>query len=210
MISHTSLITSDAWAGFGGVLFVFTFRQSLLTQSFLYAAGAGAAAGYLICTKTTWLVVLPLVVTAAIVVRFEKQNVDFRNAVRVGIAIISCTFVINTVYGFTDSFVYLRDCPFQSKSLRGFGIANSSGDPAEAELSVVSAFIADNVPSPLPRNMLEGIDIQRGDFERGFPSFLMGQYLVLAEMDSRKCAGMEPDCGAAVVDLCPCVFSDWV
>jgi hypothetical protein len=176
MISHTSLITSDAWAGFGGVLFIFTLRKVLLAPSELFAAGAGMAAGYLICTKATWLVLLPLVVAAAMVMRFEKKSVDFRNAVRVGIAFISCIFVINAVYGFTDSFVYLQDCPFQSKSLRAFGSLDISGERADAELSVISTFIANSVPSPLPRSMLEGIDIQRGDFERGFPSYLMGEW----------------------------------
>ena len=176
MISHASLMTSDAWAALGGVLFIFIFRQYFQSPSVLYAAAVGAAAGYLICTKATWLVVLPIVVTAGVVVRFEKQNLDFWSAVRVGIAIISCIFVINAVYGFTDSPVYLRDCPFQSKSLRGFGNADISREHVAAEAGVVSTFIAENLPIPLPRNMLEGIDIQRGDFERGFRSYLMGEW----------------------------------
>ena len=157
MISHASLITSDAWAGLGGVLFVLTFRHYFQTRSVLHAAVVGAAAGYLICTKATWLVVLPLVVTAGIAMRFEKQNLHFRSAVCVGIAVISCIVVINGVYGFTDSPVYLKDCPFQSKSLRGLGSADISTVHAETEVGVVSAFIAENVPIPLPRNMLEAV-----------------------------------------------------
>lgn len=100
--------------------------------------------------------------------------------------------VLNLGYGFEGSFTRLRDFKFVSDLLTGtkldFLSSQGEGIPSSAANSNSALFkprslnrftytrLAD-LPVPLPRNYLLGIDIQQRDFEHyGRPSYLGGTW----------------------------------
>ena len=84
-----------------------------------------------------------------------------------------CLFTINLGYAFDQSFMPLGNYSFVSDALAG------KQEPKPA-LSVAGNRFRDtwlgNVPVPLPKDYLQGIDYSRFEFERGMRSYLNGQW----------------------------------
>ncbi len=90
----------------------------------------------------------------------------------VAVAVLSL-FVVNLGYGFDGSFSRLGDFVFQSSALSGsepelFG----PGDPGNRFAGTPLA----DLPLPLPKSYLLGLDLQKADFERPAGSFLGGEW----------------------------------
>ena len=118
---------------------------------------------------------LPLTIILWAASQIRMREWSFQATIRTMVATTAFFILINFVYGFTDPFPILRDCPFRSASLRALGSVDESLSTRPHTNSLPSV-VADYVPIPLPKSMLEGIDIQKCDFERGFRSYLMGEW----------------------------------
>jgi hypothetical protein len=78
-------------------------------------------------------------------------------------------YVLNVGYGFEGSFARLGRYAFVSRSL--------AGSAAEGEVGnrFAGSWLG-SLPVPLPRNYVLGIDTQKSDFERTWPSYLGGAH----------------------------------
>lgn len=81
--------------------------------------------------------------------------------------------VVNIGYGFSGTFHRLGSYRFHSELLNGIQRRPLGFHPGGNRFS--DTFLS-NIPIPLPREYLLGIDLQRMDFERGLPSYLRGQW----------------------------------
>ena len=81
--------------------------------------------------------------------------------------------VINVGYNFEGSCQRLGDYRFQTRTMTGSGsLANAS----KGNRNRFTDTWLGELPVPLPKNYVQGIDTQKLDFERGMPSFLHGQW----------------------------------
>ncbi len=138
---------------------------------------AGLVLGLAELTKFTLLLFYPLWITIWLIDRLADRQPGSRRrwSLELGqlTAVVAVSvLVINAGYGFEGSFRRLGDFRFQSWTMTGLGgpkvLANGSnrfGDTGLASIRV-----------PLPANYLQGIDTQKVDFERGFRSYLGGQW----------------------------------
>ena len=171
MLGNGAMITPDSGASVAGVVFVYLLLTKSWVSLWRDVLLCSVASGYVVCTKFTWIVVLPFIVLLHSLLicggRFFSYSVLFRLAT--GALLASLT--INLVYGFDRSFTRLGDIHFSSSGL-------NTTNP-DADLGRTNRFHGTwmaRIPCPLPQTFIEGIDVQRSDFERGYRSYLMGQW----------------------------------
>lgn len=171
ILGHAALVTPDiggaamgAWAGY-------LYWRWLRLSGGWRAAGAGVGLGLALLTRTTWIVLIPVWVCGWITCRIgASSQVAAKTAPScrglVGLLAIAL-YVLNLGYGFTGSFQQLADFTFVSQSLSGNSDSRAGNRFAETWIG--------KLPMPIPRDYVEGIDLQRRDFEfRGW-SFLAGE-----------------------------------
>ena len=101
--------------------------------------------------------------------------------------------VINLGYGFEGTFQRLGDYQFNSYTLTGLPADSASYHPSGNRFA--NTWLAE-VPVPLPKNYVQGIDLQKVDFETGMYSYLGGTwndngwwyfYIYAAAIKMREC-----------------------
>ena len=132
----------------------------------------GAMFGLALGTKFTHLFVLATLLLVFLVIHIGvgQGRVPFSALMGAGVVAL---FTVNLLYGFQDSFEPLGDIPLRSEILRTRVLV---GD--EALANRLSGTPLGRVPSPLPKAFIQGIDVQRIDFERSNNpySYLMGRW----------------------------------
>jgi len=204
ILAHGSLITPDAGATAIGVTACYVFRKWLAHRTIGWAAFAGLMLGLTLLTKFTWLFLLGLWPLCWLVKRLvfetvrvnERQGVSRRcftgsvsdspaaSALRLTgftrrwrddlghiVLIMTVAFwVLNSGYLFEDSFQRLGDFQFFSQSLSGREPGNYLPDGANR----FRGTLLGQIPMPVPRNFLQGIDHIKYEYEEGYPSYLRG------------------------------------
>jgi hypothetical protein len=167
-------MTPDAWAAVAGILFAAFVAHQRGPLSWKVGLVTGAAAAYVVCTKSTWVVVLPVVLIVRLWAQHERGTNWWCLLPYVLAGLTACVLMIHAIYGFDGAFPRLEDCQLQSQS---FGQWDGAGKNAvqENERTSLSGSLRRMI-LPLPKAFVKGIDIQKGDFERGFRSYLMGQW----------------------------------
>lgn len=133
----------------------------------------GTIAGIGLLVKTTLIVTLPLILSGGLVAnQLSRSNVRVRSLLGgFAVALLLAIVVINLGYGWQGSFSLLGDYEFVSHRLNG-----ASGDQARLG-NVYNSHWLGNLPLPLPREFVRGIDAQYYDFERNaFYPYLLGQW----------------------------------
>ena len=130
------------------------------------AASDGAIGA--VVAKGSAIVQRPSVSTRLLAVQFAQLFVIAGGAL----------LLTNGLYGFRNSFRPLGEFQFASRMLAGPSDCEGCGEQLGNRFR---ATIFAGLPVPLPANYLEGIDIQRRDFERGstdvaWQSYLFGQW----------------------------------
>ncbi|GAB5444569.1 MAG: phospholipid carrier-dependent glycosyltransferase [Fuerstiella sp.] len=170
----SATICPDSAAASMGVLSVYTFRNWLHDGELRSACLAGIAAGLAILTKTTWLILIPLL--PILTVLRHKLPIRLR-ILHLLLMSILALYVINSGYAFTRSFTPLKDFAFFSTALAG---PDENGNLRKRQETYAGNRFADHwlgeLPVPLPASFVEGIDLQKYDFEEGKRSFLLGEY----------------------------------
>lgn len=170
----SATICPDSAAASMGVLAVWTFRTWLKDGRLPSAVLAGVTAGLAVLTKTTWLLLIPIFPLLALL----RQQLPLRTrALHLVLMSILALYVINSGYAFTRSFTPLKDYSFFSAALAG---RTEDGQLRRRQDTYAGNRFADHwlgrVPVPLPGSFVEGIDLQKWDFEKGKSSFLRGEY----------------------------------
>jgi hypothetical protein len=173
-LGNSALVMSDVFAASCAVLTVTSFRYWLDHPTWSATVGVGALLGIAQLTKTTLLLLYPILVVLYVLHVVLPCQVDRRHRPRAGVK-LACAFAISIVglnlgYLCDGTCLPLRTYSFDSEMMR-------------SPCYVTDCELADNrfkqsilgeVLVPLPRDYVLGIDRQRADFEGGFRSYLHG------------------------------------
>jgi hypothetical protein len=182
ILGHASTIGPDAHAAACGLFAVYLFWHWLKSPSVSATIFSGLALGLAELTKTTWLILFPLLIFLWLFWRITNQNKNpnpnqNHNLKPTGLALCSILLIgiicINIGYGGERVFQPLGQFRFISTALGG---SNTETNNKMKGKNRFRGTIFENVPVPLPQNYLLGIDIQRSDFEFRSENYLYGQW----------------------------------
>jgi hypothetical protein len=178
IVAHAQLISGDAGATALGAVAGYLFWRWLCRPTWFNTALAGLALGLAELSKTTWVVLFPLWPSFWLVWNLTKRPLVSwhrwgREASRLTVILVLAICVINLGYGGEGAFHRLGDIRFVSRALAGtvdyrdgaFQGANRFSESCWASVRV-----------PLPLSYVQGIDIQKRDFEARRYSYLAGQW----------------------------------
>ena len=165
VLGHGQLITSDVAAAGLGLVACHSFWRWLKAPTWSNAAVSGVLLGLAELAKTTLLVFLPLWPLLWLAWRLpERARTSPRQwAKEAGMLLLRFAlafYTINFGYAFEDCLPKLGSFTFVSRSLSG----NDAPDAAPRGNRFTGTWLAE-LPIPLPRNYIVGIDLQRRDFE---------------------------------------------
>lgn len=164
-------LTNDVAAASAGVAATYVFWTYLRRPSWSLALAAGASLGVAELTKFTMLVLYPTWLFLWLAAR-PKVRATFGQATAiVGISF----FVLNLGYGFQGSGRRLGDFTFVSRTFSGAPDPGPTRSPSLPGNRFLGTWAA-SLPVPVPSDYLQGIDIQRKDFEGGLDSYLAGEW----------------------------------
>lgn len=186
ILGHGSLITPDVPAAATGMLAIYRFRMWLNATSVWNAMWLGIFAGIALLTKFTWAPLFPVIGLLGWIAWRAGQcfrwSVLRRDLWQLLVTSVAALYVVNTLYGFDRSFTKLGEYEFVSSE---FTKSPASARPQDLDKSGdrVNRFTGTwlgTIPVPLPMCFLQGIDVQRRDFEPGRmgQSYLMGEWKV--------------------------------
>jgi 4-amino-4-deoxy-L-arabinose transferase-like glycosyltransferase len=171
ILGHAQIITPDVPAAAFGVLAFYSFWKWLRVPHWPEACSAGIALGLAELTKTTWIlagVLMPLLfVVARVRARFASDAARPRWPALVAIFLIA-GYVVNAGYGFSGTFMRLKDYTFVSRALAGTAGGRLPDNRFRGTL-------LGELPVPLPEQYVLGIDYQKWEFEDGAMSYLRGE-----------------------------------
>ena len=181
LMAHAELITNDCAATSLGLGSSYFFWRWLRSPSWWRALVAGNALGLAQLSKTTWIVLFGLwpvlwlfwVWTRCGLTTSPRQRsstVPF--ATQLVVLLILGLYVLHLGYLFDGTLTRLGDYTFTSRMLAGPLKCGEAGNRFQG-------MWLRNVPVPLPRQYVLGIDIQKRDFETfNDPSFLLGEWKI--------------------------------
>lgn len=174
IIGWTTTICPDSSAGSMGLLSLYTFRRWLIDQSWPNVVLAGVGLGLTLLTKTSWIF---LIVLYPILALTHQKFRTWHSVTHLLLIILITVATVNLGYCFDRSFQRLGDFQFFSQFLAG---PNQTGTirqriSEESGNRFRENWIGD-VWVPLPASFVEGLDLQKYDFEEGKWSYLRGEH----------------------------------
>ena len=178
-LSWGATISPDMASASLGVIGLYSFWHWLKTSTWKQTFLAGLCLGIMLLTKMTWLVAFPLYLLLWLVWilsdRKQPQMVPGKSQFfRLVIIFVFAIYLVNLGYCFQGSFKHLKDYEFTSGTLTGFHVDETTEGVQTGNRFADS--VLGYVPVPLPADFVQGLDIQRRDFETGIPSFLNGKF----------------------------------
>jgi 4-amino-4-deoxy-L-arabinose transferase-like glycosyltransferase len=174
VLGHGQLITPDVGGASLGAVAAYAFWRWLKGPTWLVTAAAGVAMGLAELTKTTWIILFLLWPILAIFWTASQPRALriglLSRAYKMAVILLLALYVLNFGYGFEGSFTMLGKYRFLSSALRD----DSLGGPAVGNRFADTWLGA--IPIPIPKNYLQGIDMQKRDFEMRMPSYLRGKW----------------------------------
>lgn len=168
VLGHGSLITPDIGATVAGVGVFWIGRKWLKTGDWWSTVLLGAAVGIALLTKFTWIVVIPCSAIVIVTVFRGMEVLSWRCAGQLAVSSLLALYVVNVAYGFDETGTSVGDIKFVSDELHG--------PPHGLRQNRFSDSVLSEIPVPLPLCYVQGIDIQKWDFDRGMRSYLMGEW----------------------------------
>ncbi|MGC1273500.1 MAG: glycosyltransferase family 39 protein [Planctomycetaceae bacterium] len=179
ILGHGSLVTPDATAAAMGALAGYTFWRWLTSPGWIAAFTAGVCLGLALLTKFTLLVLVPLWPAMWLVYRTPTElqmpaRAWLRQLGQLVGTLLLALYMIHAGYGFEGGFRPLGTFTFYSGALTGQTGLRPVQERAGNRFRETSL---GSVPVPVPANYLEGLDVQKVDFERGGNTYLGGNTL---------------------------------
>jgi hypothetical protein len=162
-------ICPDVAAASMGIVGLYTFWHWLKTPNWKTAIIAGICLGLMPLTKITWIIAFPIWCLLFVIWRFRRKLSFKQFAALILIAI----WGINTGYLYDGTFRQLKDYQFISGTLTGAEITR--GKPTKLGNRFADSWLG-QIPVPLPKEFVQGIDTQKIDFERGIESYARGTW----------------------------------
>ena len=175
LLAWTATICPDSAAAMIGALAIFIFRRWLMNSGGIVGVACGFAVGLSMLTKTTWLILLPILTVLATLIRHGSPCRDRLS--RLFFITVVAVYTVNLGYRFDRSFQPLKNFQFFSSTFAGRRDDGSMRQrvPSDAGNRFASTYVG-YVPVPLPASFVEGIDLQKYDFEEGKWSYLRGEH----------------------------------
>jgi 4-amino-4-deoxy-L-arabinose transferase-like glycosyltransferase len=176
ILANGQMITPDMGATALGVTAGYLFWKWLKDPQWLLVVPVGVALGFAELTKMTWIVLFALWPLLWLVWQApEWRRLSLRTwlsqASQLGLISLIGLGLINLGYGFEGSMTRLGDYRFVSASMAG---------PPDQRMGLPDNRFAGTwlgqLPIPVPANYLQGIDVQKHDFEFHFNSYLCGEW----------------------------------
>lgn len=176
MITWSATICPDIAAASFGIVACYVFWRWLKEPEWYFTLLAGTAVGLAELSKMTWMILFAVWPVIWLIWLWGRRDVSqlprSKQALQlIGILAIGL-FVLNLGYSFGGTFTRLGDLTFVSRTLAD---KDSIVDGGHGGNRFAESWLA-YVPVPLPRDYVEGVDLQKVDFERGLPSYLFGQW----------------------------------
>lgn len=168
-LANGQLITPDVGAAALGVAACYFYWRWLRRPGWTTAAAAGVALGLAELAKFTWIVLF-VVWPILWMIRRRQESPPVRQMAAI---LFIGLYVINAGYLFQGTFRPLGKYRFHSESLGGGLATGSSG--GEGGNRFIGTCL-ERLPIPLPASYAAGIDLQKRDFERGYRSYLRGEW----------------------------------
>ena len=173
IIGHGSLITPDIAAVSMGLLAAWRFSLWVESSSLSTLFLAGLSLGLALLTKSYWITLLVLwPIMWFLIFLNNRKNRSLRNETSqlCGILLLALN-VLNMGYLFSGSGTLLKDFQFYSSALSGELRIPGENLPANR----FSESWLGEIPVPLPKDFVTGIDLQKVDFEQGRWSYFYGE-----------------------------------
>lgn len=166
LLAWGASITPDAASASMCLLALWTFQNWLNSPTLKSTILSGLCLGVSLLTKTIWIFLIPLylVFWAGYVLLGDAKA---PRASQLCVLLTIGIYTLNLGYGFEGTMTSLGDYNFGSRTLSGC-------DDYSLEGNRFSGSSLGNVPIPLPRNFVRGIDLQKSEFECGKWSYLRG------------------------------------
>jgi hypothetical protein len=165
----SAALTTDVAAAATGITAVHAVYTWLSTRSFRTALFAGITAGIALLTKLVWLILCAVIPILLAITWCRTMRIwPLRRAfLQLLLLAVSACCVLNLGYFFDGTFTRLRDFRFISRALGGPLAHTVPGNRFERTVFA-------DLPVPVPKYFVYGIDVQKHDFERGRWCYLRG------------------------------------
>ncbi|WP_153558847.1 glycosyltransferase family 39 protein [Roseimaritima sediminicola] len=172
VLAHAQMLNADVGVTALSLATCYLFWRWSRAPQLPLALAAGATLGLALLAKTNAIVLPPVIVLASLIHGYAQPQRQVVLRLRhLALAFLVSLYVINWGYGFAGSFTRLGDFRFFSKTF--------VGDASPGSQFRLNGPIWDSIPVPLPAPMVEGMDLQKVDFEnsRGrIRTYLSGQW----------------------------------
>jgi 4-amino-4-deoxy-L-arabinose transferase-like glycosyltransferase len=173
ILAWSSTIGPDAPAASLGLLSVWSFRVWLDSGRWGNALAAGASLGLALLAKSSWLVLIPIFPFLTFL-HPHARNLRFQ--LQLAALTILAFILVSSGFGFQRILQPLGTFKFYSSTLSGSVKTDAVFDRVFRGGNRFSGTWMASIPVPLPASYLEGIDLQKKDFEDGKWSYLCGEY----------------------------------
>ena len=178
VLAFSPVVTPDIPAAVAGLAATYVYWRFLRNGTWSTALLAGLLLGIAQLLKFTNLTLYGVWTLLYIAYRSCRREGAYQRPLVIHLLFIFVIslYIINLGYGFHESCLRLGRIEFVSRLFTGI-------EPPAGQLVLPKAignrfqggWLAE-VPVPIPAEFLRGIDLQRKDFEVGFPSYLAGQW----------------------------------
>lgn len=169
-----SMMTPDTVAATLGVVAALSFRRWLRTHLLLETVLVAVMFSAAVLAKSTWLVILPafVLVQCGVEILCSAVPWDFWQRSK-SLAFMLCIVVItiNAAYGFENTLSPLGTIPFSSQIMSFNEIPGITWPQNRFQGTFVEDF-----PIPFPATFIEGLDVQKTDFDAKHRSYLAGNW----------------------------------
>ncbi len=180
ILAHGELIMTDCAAAALGVAAGYGFWRWLRRPNWQRAVVAGILLGTAQMTKTSWLLLYALWPAIWLCCwrfgrgRDLRQSSESYPALRIqsgqmAMILLISVYLLNLIYGFDGTLTPLREFRFVSRTLNGADTTGQVGNRFRDS-------VLGRIPVPLPFPYVEGIDMQKSDFEKPWQSYLHGEW----------------------------------
>ena len=173
ILGNGYLVTPDVGASSMGLLAAYLYWKWLNSPAWDRAGLAGIGLGLALLSKSTMLILGPLWLGIWLVSRLWNGTSprDWRREMlQIGLLLVVGVYLLNMGYGFAGTGTKLKEFRFVTRTLggelfQGQAYANRFLGTGIGEL-----------PVPLPRQFVVGLDLQKRDFENGRWAYLAGEW----------------------------------
>lgn len=176
ILAHGQLITPDCGGATTGLVAAYSFWRWLKDPGWCSGGIAGLALGAAELTRSTWIILFLLWPTLWLAwhwagLRRVTWAERCRRLAALSAVLLLGLYLLNLGYLFHGTFRRLGTFEFISASLTGF-------DESDQHVSGnrFKGGILGDLPVPLPEDYVQGLDIQKGDFDPKGDSYLRGQW----------------------------------